>query len=140
MFALTLRCHAHQLAAMLYRPLFLQSWSTFEIYRDEASRKCEAWASIFVEMIAQASHCTLKLRSCFLSEVLASRLKTTTVFLSSFCRMRSIHAFLLLSFSKEGRKMRIFNIKINFKKQKNYSNNRLTQNKQISQNEKQICN
>jgi hypothetical protein len=61
----------------------------------KTSRKCEAWASIFVEMIAQAFLCTYE------SELF----RFTTGFLSSFCRMRSIHAFLLLSFSKEGRKM-----------------------------------
>jgi len=66
----------------------------------ETSRKCEAWASIFVEMIAQASPCSLKLRSCFLSEVLASRSALPRPFFLLFA------SIFLLSFVKEGRKTR----------------------------------
>ena len=54
----------------------------------KTSRKFEAWASIFVEMIAQAFLCTYE------SELF----RFTTGFLSSFCQRIS-------SFSKEGRKM-----------------------------------
>jgi len=38
-------------------------------------RKCEAWASIFVEMFAQTSFCTYE----------SEPFRATTVFLSSFC-------------------------------------------------------
>ena len=42
--------------------------------------------------------------ACLCERVFCEHFRATTVFLSSFCRMRSTRAFLLLSFSKEGRK------------------------------------
>ena len=56
---------------------------------EQTSRKCEAWASIFVEMIAQTSFSTYE----------SEPFRTITVFLL-------FASVFLLSFVKEGRKMR----------------------------------